>query len=486
MSKAWDHERQELLDGLTRMGNSGRAEGAQQDQLALGFHPVAEHLRLLDTDVVLIVGPRGAGKTQITRMLTDANLAPVIARFAPKVRLPQNARWWAAYPAGREVFDGNGLRHFIQHHGPDAEVLRDVWLAYLLRRLLPQMSDESRTGLASLASPASADIEAVYNAFRALGSAPIVALDVFDQELEARGQHVFMTYDELDTLGHGDWQLIEAGVRGLVALWAAYTRRWQNLRAKLFIRTDLYERHAKAGGADLYKLAASRVELNWGDRDLYAMLLKRIANTGEPLTTYLRAAKGVEWQTDSHLGHIPILKRWDDARPAIERMVGPYMGANQKKGLVYRWLLDHVRDGLGRAYPRPLVQMIELAAVRDHQQKESLSKPRLLQPTSLRSALDRVSADHVVQAKDELPWLDVVRASLARDPLVPYQEKDAIKLLDDIGARSPAPPYEGKELLSYLLELGILRRRPDRRIDAPDLFLSGLGLRRKGGVRRKR
>ncbi|MFX8601250.1 hypothetical protein ABTL95_20600, partial [Acinetobacter baumannii] len=81
------------------------------------------------------------------------------------------------------------------------------------------------------------------------------------------------------------------------------------------------ERHAKAGGADLYKLAASRVELNWGDRDLYAMLLKRIANADPALADYLRPAKGIEWQNDRDLGLIPILKRWDDARPAIERLV---------------------------------------------------------------------------------------------------------------------------------------------------------------------
>ena len=486
MTKAWDHERYELLDCLTRIGDSGRAEAARRDELASGFYPVAEHLRLLDTDVVLIVGPRGSGKTQITRMLTDANLATVIARFAPKVRLPLNAQWLAAYPASREVFDGRGLQLFVERHGPSTEALRDVWLAYLLRRLMPQMNDASRSSLASLAQPPAADIDAVYKAFRELGAAAIVALDTLDQELERSGRHLFVTYDELDTLGHGEWKVVEAGIRGLVALWAAYTRRWQNIRAKLFIRTDLYERHAKAGGADLYKLAASRVELNWGDRDLYAMLLKRIANADERLAVYLKSAKGIEWQDDQYLGHIPVLKRWDDARPAIERMVGPYMGANQKKGLVYRWLLDHVRDGLGRAYPRPLVQTVEQAAERDHRQKEPLNRPRLLQPVSLRSALDRVSADHVLQSIDELPWLIALSECLASDPLVPYSEKDAIHLLEGFeSGADAAPPFTGKELLGYLLEIGILRLRPDGRIDAPDLFLSGLGLRRKGGVKRR-
>lgn len=487
MSKAWNEERRRLLNGLTRMGDSGRAEGAHDDQLAKGFYPVAEHLRLLDVDVVLVVGPRGSGKTQITRMLTDANLAQSIARFAPKIRLPRQASWVPAYPAGREVFDGNALRGFVQQRGNDSDLLRDVWLAYLIRRLKDRLPDEMRERLAPLFAPPAADIEAVHAGFSELGAQPIVALDAYDRQLESRNEHLFVTYDELDTLGHGDWQLIQAGIRGLVALWATYTRRWQHLKAKLFIRTDLYERHARAGGADLYKLAASRVELNWADRDLYGMLLKRIASADPELTAYVQAAKGIEWHDDAELGPIPVLSRWDDARPAIERMVGPYMGANQKKGLVYRWLIDHVRDGLGRAYPRPLVQVVELAAARDLQLAEAVNRPRVIQPMSLRSALDRVSDDHVLQAKAELPWLDGVKDALADNPLVPYVERDAVKLLDNAASRAgSAPPYEGKDLLDYLLELGILRRRPDRRIDAPDLFLNGLGLRRKGGVKRRR
>ncbi len=34
-----------------------------------------------------------------------------------------------------------------------------------------------------------------------------------------------------------------------------------------------------------------------------------------------------------------------------------------------------------------------------------------------------------------------------------------------------------------LLELGVFRTRPDDRIDVPDLFLHGLGIKRRGGVK---
>lgn len=492
MSRAWDDERRRLLDHLVRMGDAGRAEGATRDQLARGFYPVPEHLRLLDPDVVLVVGPRGAGKSQIAKLLTEAELAEPMARFAPRVRLPRKARWLEAYPGGRDMFDANGLRDFVIGKGAEVILLRDVWMAYLLRRLQGQLRPEHQQALSPLWAPPAADISAVYQAFRGLAAAPVVALDDLDRDLEQRVEHLFVTYDELDTLGHGDWPVIEAGVQGLVSFWAAYTRRWRYLRAKIFLRTDLYERHARMGGADLYKLAAGRVELNWSDRDLYAMLLKRLANADGEWAIYLnlKSVKGIEWQQDADLGLIPQLQRWDDARPVIERMVGPYMGADKKKGLVYRWLLDHVRDGMGRAYPRPLVRLMELAAQHERQQAESLGKPRLLQPTSLRRALDGVSTDHVQQAAHEWPWLEALKRRLAINPLVPYLDSEAVRLLQDIAqaelwSASVPPPYEGKELLAYLIELGILRRRPDQRIDAPDLFLTGLGLRRKGGVLRR-
>lgn len=492
MSRAWDEERRRLQDDLVRMGDAGRAEGAAADQLARSFYPVAEHLRLLDQDVVLVVGPRGSGKSQIARWLTEVNATQMIGRFAPRVRLPQSATWQAVFPGGRDMFDPNGLRQFAAAQTADA--MRDVWLAYLLRQLKARLSPQHQEALNALWQPAAPDIARVHAAFQPLSVAAVTALDDLDRALEERDEHLIVLYDELDTLGHSDWKAMEVGLRGLTAFWAAYTRRWRRLRAKLFIRSDLYERHARTGGADLYKLAAGRVELNWSDRDLYAMLLKRLANASDGLASYVREAKGIVWDKDPDLGWIPKVQRAEDARAVIERMVGPYMGTNQKKGHVYRWLLDHVRDGLGRAYPRPLVTLVEKAASAERRNDESLPKPRLIQPTALRRALDDVSVDHFTDAATgEWPWLTSLRAALQVSPLVPYTDADVIRLLEPLSSLpSPAQepermnlPFSSREMLAYLLELGVLRRRPDQRIDAPDLFLFGLGLKRKGGVARR-
>jgi hypothetical protein len=485
----WNDQRRGLVQTLQNIGGAGRAEGERQERIAFGFYPVTEHLRLLDPEVVLVVGPRGSGKTEIARVLADADLYKAVSRHAPAVRLPSgHSKWTAAHPSGAEGFEVVGLRSFMQSRGSDTETLRDLWFAYLVRTLGNELNVEEKSGLDGLVQPQGADINGIATAFAGLATRPVVALDRLDARLSSEDRYVFVTYDELDTLGAGDWTLIEAGVRGLVAFWAAYARRWKRIRAKLFLRTDLYERHARAGGADLAKLAAGRVDLAWNDRDLYGLLLKRLANLDPELARYVQSVKGIEWVEDPELGKIPRLRKWQDARPVVERMVGAYMGANQKKGLVYRWLIDHVRDGLSRALPRPFVRLIEEAARQEIAHFGSLREPRLLEPASLRRALDRVSNDHVAQSLDEWPWLDSVKARLAESALVPWdRERDVVKLLEGFtgAVGSSAPPYEGRELLEYLLEIGILRRRPDGRVDAPDLFLSGLGLRRKGGVRKR-
>jgi hypothetical protein len=485
----WNDERRQLLQVLQTIGGAGRAEGEAPERIGPGYFPVTEHLRLLDPEVVLVVGPRGSGKTEIARVLTDEKLAAAVRRHAPTVRLPEgSSKWLAAYPNRAATFEVIGLKTYVQKLHGTTESLRDLWFAYLVRLLVAECEPDDRDRLAPVAAQPGAEIEAITNAFRQLGTAPVIAMDRLDARLAKEDRFVFVTYDELDVLGAGDWTLVEAGVRGLVAFWAAYARRWQRIRAKIFLRTDLYERHARSGGADLAKLAAGRVELVWNERDLYALLLKRLANVNDALARYVKEVRGIEWQDDPQLGSIPRLRKWQDARPVVERMVGAYMGANRKKGLVYRWLLDHVRDGQGRALPRPFVRLIEEAARQELQHFGNLPRPRLLQPASLRRALDRVSGDHVAQSLDEWPWLEEVKKRLASSPLVPWErERDVIRLLDSPASSEFAvtPPFGGRELLDYLIEIGILRRRPDDRIDAPDLYLSGMGLRRKGGVKKR-
>ena len=407
-------EIQVLLDQLSRIGNAGQAETEDTEQLKAGFHVVPEHARAFDPNVVLVVGERGAGKTALFRIVLQLNLLEAIQRAAPRVRLPESQCVDMipvfGFPVSRDAPSTPGLQKLLGGESYSRADAEDLWAAYLVRALGQQIAEEDRQRLSSLLEPPSGNTTAIVSAYKDVAEPSVVAIDHLDAQLEVEDRWVFLGYDELDTFGGRDWPTVQAGAKGLVSFWAEYNRRWRRIRPKLFLRSDLFRRAAAAQGAEVAKLAGNRVELTWSDRNLLAVLLKRLVAAGSELEQYVDEALGdkVEWREDPDLGWVPELARAIDARPLIHRMIGQYMGSNVKKGRSFNWLLDHVRDGLGVATPRALVSLVEKAAEFENRERRARGN-RLLHPSSLRRALDYVSSDHVSYAIHEWPWLEGLR-----------------------------------------------------------------------------
>jgi len=247
------HEEQvHLLEAISRMGSAGRAEGEDGNQLPRTFWPVPEHLRAFDPDVVLIVGPRGAGKTELFRAVIEQGLLPAIAAVVPGIRVPplesDRTKWIAGYPIGTDFPSHFQLQDYVRQSQANDELFVKVWLAYLLRVLKGEIQDPD---LQAIYQPAGGDVAAVVQAFQQSMRQALLALDGLDQRLSNEDRYLFIAYDELDTLVRGESSITRMAVRGLVGLWATHTRRWRRIRSKIFLRTDLYERSAAAGGGRL-------------------------------------------------------------------------------------------------------------------------------------------------------------------------------------------------------------------------------------------
>ena len=472
----------------------GQAEAETPVLFARRLYPVSEHLRALDPGVVLVVGPRGSGKSALFKAFfsNDRKLADAVADRMPGIPASQtwtdSSEWRAAYPAGTDFPDSVALAKSVRSD----EDAKAVWHAMLVRCLADRFDPHQRRKLKPMLEPMAVDIGEILGAYHASEASPTAALDDLERRLEQQDERIFVGFDELDTLGGFDWALMARMVRGLIAFWSDYSRRWRRIRAKVFLRSDLFRRHAGMGTADFAKLAANRAELVWSDAALLGMLVKRIANTSDALAAYCRSGR-IRFDEHDTLGLIPRVKEPRAAFPLLERLAGEFMGAGRKKGLVRNWVLAHLRDGNDQISPRSLVRLFEQAAVKEAA-NQSVRPPRLIHPTALRQALDDVSDNHVTQGiSSEWPWLAGVRERLTPGRLVPWVRNKIVDLLDADwegvwGSRnggSIRPPVERPaDLVDYLIEIGVFRGRSDDRIDVPDLYLSGLDLRRKGGVRR--
>jgi hypothetical protein len=494
-------ERRDLLRDLSDLG-SGQADSERPYDTGHNFYPVPEHTRALEPEVVLVVGDRGAGKSALFNAVTQPDLLLAITRRSPGIRLPSAERgkvtWLPAYPLQREGPDEDGWLSFAKKSRGDPADATRLWFAYLVRTLRSHLPSEAKDSLAELLEAPGGDPSRCFEALQRSGTTPLLTLDKLDEELQRRDAWLFAAYDELDTIVRSDWSAMGLLISALVSFWASYARRWKRLRAKIFLRTDFFRRNTELVGADISKLAANRAELFWSDKNLYAMLLKRIVNRSERLREYCRKARPrLTLEVDPQLQYVPILVRAEEARPPIERIAGEFMGANENKGHSFTWILDHIRDGNAKVSPRALVRLIENAASLEIDNMRA-GGAQLLHHVSLRKALDAVSETHVREASThELPWLRGLRTQMSGSS-VPWEHRDLETLLRKTWSKvwngDPAaslPADNPKDLIDYLIEIGIVRIRRSRRrgaadrLDVPDLFLAGLGLKRKGGVQQE-
>lgn len=84
-------------------------------------------------------------------------------------------------------------------------------------------------------------------------------------------------------------------------------------------------------------------------------------------------------------------------------------------------------------------------------------------------------------------FTDRAREAFSEHYYAEPEASDAFWSLDDLESADAPPACAGRAAVRRtpgLIDIGVFRRRSENRIDVPDLYLSGLGLRRKGGVRR--
>lgn len=465
-------ERAEILRELERLADRA-AEFFDPIQT---FLPIAAHLLVLREESVLILGQRGAGKTALFQLIDRLRDSAALRRFFQDDSIPE-AVWLDAFAnqIGHprvEVIDDFA-------RGKDALALRAFWIAHLLRRLrerLPELPP-----LAALPEPLlRMEVEDPYAWMQQAPSQLARGAELLDQveaALAARGLKVFASYDYLDRIGEGDAQIRARALGSLLSLWLTMSVRYRCLRGKIFLREDLMD-EAELRFPDASKLRPRATTLRWEVPDLYRVLVRHMAATGPALQGWLRELPGLSLDHVGEFGWVPGPMGEDPQQALAARLAGPVLGRGITKDRTSRWLVRSLADGKGQIMPRTLLCLIGYAAA--HARRGGYVRAgQLLSAADLHAGLRRASQERLNEMKEDYPFIR--RMENLEGRTLPMQRKGILSHLKRAVPEEPSsiPPDPGV-VLDGLKRIGVILERSDGQLDVPDIYLLGLGIRRKG------
>ena len=434
------------------------------------------HLKALRLDAHVVVGSRGVGKSFWTAVLQSDPLRRLLVGAASEltdisVHLGfANREDIASYP-NADVFS-----NFLDQGGEPYDLWRAVVLRWVAQRAGQKIPDKNWG-----------------DTVKWLKFAPEAAARLMRQPRNWRGLILFDALDRTSNV----WQRMDEIVRGLLRM-VLWLKGFSGLHAKVFLREDQAERPV-FNFPDASKLTATKAELTWARHDLYGLLWQRLINAPNKHGRLLReicpyVEQAGAWRVADEM------KRESEAqRKAFERLAGPWMGRDRRRGVPYTWSVSHLADGKGRTSPRSFLAAIRQAA--EDSNERYAQHDFALHYESIKRGIQQASEIRVQEMAEDYPWVPAVLSTLrgmnvpcefaairARwamsfpdgpQSIIPYGPQSITS--HRLPAQHIARDWEG--LREDLQRLGLIETKKDGRIDMPDLYRVGFGLGRKGGVK---
>ena len=294
-----------------------------------------------------------------------------------------------------------------------------------------------------------------------------------DAAIAEQGRVHVVLFDALDTTA------ATAGVRdrllkGLLEL-VVELRARAAVRAKVFARPDMLEQAEVKAFPDASKVLHTAVRLEWPVLDLYGLLFHYLGNANdEAAAASFRASTSYPWAPRQSAGwDVPEALRSDAAVQArvFTTLAGPHMGTNHRRGRTYPWLPNHISDANGAVSPRSF-----LAALRQAAEQTKPDAPHALHWAAIQEGVRKASEVRTLEISEDLPWAQAALKQL-QNVLVPCPREDVLpRWRGRVDDRSP------EQVLEALRQVGFIAELRDGRINVPDLYRVGFGIRRKGGL----
>ncbi len=484
MSLAFDRDK--ARRALTQLPHLAAQEDLCPPDLARVYVP-SQHLKALHLDASIVVGMRGAGKSWWTAVLaSDTHRGFVSDQLSGSSLAKVTAKVGFGLDDSEENFPGPETLEALIVERVDPF---DIWLTVVLHHVF---------GVSQTASPfldlAWKDRVRWLIAHRDEANS---ILTECDQRLASDGRVLLVLFDAFDRLS-SKWERVRLLTSGAFRLGLRLRSR-RSIRTKFFIRPDLDEDEDVWGFPDSSKLRHAKVTLTWGSADLYGLVFMHLGNAHE-FGREFRSATGkfsLKW-TEMDGVHVPSKFITDEKlqRDVVEALADRNMGGGPKRGYTYSWIPLHLADAKGGISPRSYILAFKVAAeyTADRYPEHGLA----LRFAAIQQGVVRASQVRVDEIGEDYPWVKPLLEA-ARGAVVPFTADDVSRLWDGgpieevtkaAGKKLPPRRFASDRfrtgadaLIDDLVELGVFYRTKDGRLNMPDIFRVGFGVRRKGGVK---
>jgi hypothetical protein len=449
-----------------------------------------QHRKALQLDTSIVMGMRGAGKSLWTAVLASpAHLRFVASQLKDSALERVTAKVGFGLDDTNEAFPSSDKLRALLECG--LEPLR-IWLTVVLRHALAAVGERPAFPIGDWR----ASVEWVSKHQDAAND----QLTRCDDKLARTGHVLLVLFDAFDRLSD-DWVAVRR-LTGAALQLCLRLRSRKAIRLKFFLRPDLEEDTEIWRFPDSSKLRHTKVELTWRSTDLYGLIFTHLANSqefGQQFRVVTRNELRISWTRTQNVYLVPHRLAHDDdgQRPVVEALADRYMGGGPKRGYTYTWVPLHLADAAGRVSPRSCLLAFREAARDTDEHRPDYHLP--LRYSSIQEGVSKASAVRVREVAEDYPWVEPLLEA-ARGTVVPMLASELKQLwttedlqrVEQAGQGKLPPrrfvsdPFRSRRpdaLIDDLVEISVLYRTEDGRLNMPDIFRVGFGIRRRGGVK---
>ncbi len=473
------NQTKEIVEAFARI-MSGLETAAAEDEFATdidlqnNFYPLKSYTFIFDHRKFLILGQKGVGKTALFSALKNNEYAKALAKYLNvSTEKYEHTKWIVGTSQVTNYVDAfSCLKNEEQIRG---------FLYYETIRILLE-DDSSLKNLIS-DSPVGNMFygENSINFYKDLSGEMAYqlknVLEKINQHYQKESIVVTIIYDALD-------RIVAAKNRGefvsaLIDMWYKNEAAMQNIRSKIFLRKDIYDREVNV--SDKVKLKNYSVTIAWDYDQLFAMIWKRAISISDTVRSLYEKIALKQINEVQGLGYIPAEDEEDNKR-MLSAIIGLKMGSGNKAS-TYNWFKNRLSDTQGIIVPRSMIDIFAKAANKETKpQKEGnqATGKSIIRPRCFEDVLPEVSEKRVIDLKEEFQeyarFFDSLKDTVQRSPV---DEKTLLEALERCDFLTP------REEVLNLINIGVLRRYQRKTSDPiryhfPDIYLRGLGLQRSG------